>query len=55
MANVVMLIRHAEKPLGEAPPHGVTADGVVDRGSLTPRGCQRAGALVGFFVGAGSD
>ena len=55
MANVVMLIRHAEKPLGEAPPHGVTADGVVDRGSLTPRGWQRAGALVGFFVGAGTD
>jgi len=37
MANVVMLIRHAEKPLGEGPPFGVTDDGVVDPESLTPR------------------
>lgn len=54
MPSVVMLIRHAEKPLGDAPPHGVSEDGVVDRESLTPRGWQRAGALVGFFVGAGT-
>jgi broad specificity phosphatase PhoE len=49
MSAVIMLIRHAEKPLGDAPPHGVTADGVQDQESLTTRGWQRAGALVGLF------
>jgi broad specificity phosphatase PhoE len=47
---VVMLLRHAEKPLGDGPPHGVTIDGSPDPESLTPRGWQRAGALVGLFV-----
>jgi broad specificity phosphatase PhoE len=47
---VVMLLRHAEKPLGEGAPHGVTIDGTPDPESLTPRGWQRAGALVGLFV-----
>jgi broad specificity phosphatase PhoE len=45
-----MLLRHAEKPLGDAPPHGVTVEGTLDPESLTPRGWQRAGALVGLFV-----
>jgi hypothetical protein len=54
MPNTVLLIRHAEKPLGDSPPFGVTEQGVVDRESLTPRGWQRAGALVGFF-GTGPD
>ncbi len=44
--SVVMLVRHAEKPLGAGPPHGVTIDGTPDPESLTPRGWQRAGALV---------
>ena len=52
MADVTMLIRHAEKPLGDGPPFGVTDQGVVDRESLTPRGWQRAGALVALFGGA---
>ena len=46
----IIVIRHAEKPIGPAPPHGVTVDGVTDPESLLPRGWQRAGALVGFFV-----
>ncbi len=49
-----MLIRHAEKPLGNPPPHGVTIDGVTDSESLTPLGWQRAGALVGLFAGSAS-
>jgi hypothetical protein len=49
VADVVMLIRHAEKPMGEGLPFGVTDQGVIDKESLTPRGWQRAGALVGFF------
>ncbi len=50
MPSVVMLIRHAEKPLGVGPPHGATVDGAPDPESLTPRGWQRAGALVGLLV-----
>jgi broad specificity phosphatase PhoE len=50
MPSVMMLLRHAEKPLGNGPPHGVTIDGAPDLESLTPRGWQRAGALVGLFV-----
>jgi hypothetical protein len=49
MANVVLLIRHAEKPIVGGPPFGVTDAGVVDPESLTPRGWQRAGALVRWF------
>ena len=46
-----MIIRHAEKPLTPGPPHGVSIDGLADQDSLTPRGWQRAGALVGLFSG----
>ena len=48
---VVMIIRHAEKPLTPEPPHGVSIDGLADPDSLTPRGWQRAGALVGLLSG----
>ncbi len=50
LGSVVMIIRHAEKPLSTDVPHGVSIDGVVDHESLTPRGWQRAGALVAFFT-----
>ncbi len=46
---MILLIRHAEKPIGEVPPHGVSTDGVEDHESLTTRGWQRAGALVSLF------
>ena len=50
MASSISLIRHAEKQLGDGPPHGVLLDGSPDPESLTPRGWQRAGALVGLFI-----
>ncbi len=50
MPVTVSLIRHAEKQSDEGPPYGVLADGSRDPYSLTPRGWQRAGALVSLFV-----
>jgi hypothetical protein len=49
-ASQIMLIRHAEKPPDAPPPHGVSAHGDRDEGSLTVRGWQRAGALVSLFT-----
>jgi hypothetical protein len=49
-AEVIMIIRHGEKPLGPGPPDGVTMDGVPDPESLTPVGWARAGALVPLFA-----
>ncbi|HMD02633.1 MAG TPA: hypothetical protein VKG44_06650 [Candidatus Baltobacteraceae bacterium] len=46
----IMLVRHAEKSMGAAPPFGINEDGVQDKHSLTARGWQRAGALVPFFT-----
>ena len=51
-ATKIMLVRHAEKPPDEGPPHGVTAEGERESESLTVRGWQRAGALVSFFAPA---
>ena len=48
--RLVMLVRHAEKPGVDGKPSGVTIDGLPDSESLTPRGWQRAGALVGLFA-----
>ena len=48
--SIVLMIRHAEKPLPGGAAQGVTAEGLADRESLTPRGWQRAGALVPYFV-----
>ncbi|MEZ0110024.1 broad specificity phosphatase PhoE [Catenulispora sp. EB89] len=47
--DVLMIIRHAEKPTGSGAPYGLTADGVQDDHSLTIQGWTRAGALVGLF------
>jgi hypothetical protein len=44
----IILIRHAEKPL-QPPPYGVDENGVESKHCLTPRGWERAGALVAFF------
>jgi hypothetical protein len=44
-----MFIRHGEKPTGQGPPYGVSADGEHDPESLTVTGWTRAGALVGLF------
>jgi hypothetical protein len=50
MPTSISLIRHAEKQLADEPPYSVTVDGVPDPESLTARGWQRSGALVGLFV-----
>lgn len=50
MPASISLIRHGEKQLGDGLPHGVSVDGIPDIESLTTRGWQRAGALVGLFV-----
>ena len=51
-ATKVMLIRHAEKPLGSSPACGITPEGERDKESLTVRGWQRAGALAHLFAPA---
>ena len=48
----IMVIRHAEKPPSDPPPHGVTLEGEREKESLTVRGWQRAGALASFFAPA---
>jgi hypothetical protein len=45
MPSKIMLIRHAEKPADEPPPHGVTLHGAHDSKALSVRGWTRAGAL----------
>jgi len=50
MPTSISLIRHGEKQIGAQLPQGVSIDGTPDPNSLTPRGWQRAGALVGLFV-----
>lgn len=47
--SLVMIIRHAEKPLADGPDFGVDEHGQPDDKSLTVRGWQRAGALAHLF------
>jgi hypothetical protein len=49
MADVIMIIRHAEKPGKQPPPFGVTRDGSVDGHDLSVIGWQRAGGLALLF------
>jgi broad specificity phosphatase PhoE len=48
--DVVMFIRHGEKPGDDGPPHGINHDGQHDPHSLSVRGWTRAGALTGLFA-----
>src|SRR6185436_5110990 len=50
VATKIMLIRHAEKPPSNPPPHGVDTNGDHDSESLIVQGWQRAGALGVFFA-----
>lgn len=47
--RLIMIIRHAEKPVPEQPELGVDELGQADDKSLTVRGWQRAGALAHLF------
>jgi hypothetical protein len=49
-ATKIMLIRHAEKPVKDSAPYGVTADGERSKESLEVRGWQRAGALASLLA-----
>ncbi len=51
-ATKIMIIRHAEKPSDANSSQGIREDGQSDPESLTVRGWQRAGALVGLFAPA---
>ncbi len=46
-ATQIMIIRHAEKPVGKI--NGINESGNQDSSSLIPQGWQRAGALVTLF------
>ena len=50
MPTSISIIRHAEKQLADQPPYSVSSEGKLDPESLTTRGWQRAGALIGLFV-----
>ena len=52
MPSKIMLIRHAEKPTANPPPHGVNLQGDHDEKALSVRGWMRAGALAVLFAPA---
>lgn len=47
--NVIMMMRHAEKPADDGAPHGVDPHGRHDEHSLSVLGWTRAGAVAGLF------
>jgi len=53
--DVVMFIRHGEKPGDDGPPHGINHKGETDPHSLSVRGWTRAGALAALFAHAPYD
>lgn len=48
--EVIMFIRHGEKPGENGPPHGINHNGEHDPHSLSVRGWTRAGALAGLLA-----
>ncbi|MBV8934061.1 MAG: histidine phosphatase family protein [Kutzneria sp.] len=50
VADVIMMIRHGEKPPDSGQPFGIDANGEQDSSSLTTRGWSRAGALAELFA-----
>lgn len=52
--EVIMFVRHGEKPGEGTKPHGVNHDGEHDGHSLSVLGWVRAGALAGLFAHAPS-
>ena len=47
--QVIMMMRHGEKPADEGAPHGVDPHGRHDEHSLSVLGWTRAGAVAGLF------
>ena len=52
--EIIMFVRHGEKPGEGSPPHGVNHHGEIDEHSLSVQGWTRAGALAGLFAHAPS-
>ncbi len=52
--EVIMFVRHGEKPGEGSRPHGVNHHGEIDEHSLSVQGWTRAGALAGLFAHAPS-
>jgi broad specificity phosphatase PhoE len=52
--QIIMFVRHGEKPGEGSPPHGVNHHGERDEHSLSVQGWTRAGALAGLFAHAPS-
>ncbi len=55
MATKIMIIRHAEKPVGNGSIAGVSQTGLQDSEELIVRGWQRSGALIGLFAPPGGS
>jgi hypothetical protein len=53
--QVIMIIRHAEKPKRSGNANAITPDGGYDKHSLTVAGWMRAGALAALFAPHGGE